>query len=129
MSDDPKRRTLPRCTVYRVENECGVGPYKESVKLRGTRINDAHANDAHPGPYSDGIGWDFPETYVCGLPSLPALRTWFAGWGAALDHRGFRVVAYRVPKHRVLHGRVQVMFDRGGCKPLWSKSPSEARVW
>ena len=124
------RRTPARRTVYRVEDADGGGPYSalEPPTRRGTPIYTAHENAAHPTPSEDGVG-HLRDDEMCGLASLPALRTWFADWGAALDRAGFRVVAYRVPKHRVRYGQVQLVFVRGGLKPSWSKSTSEAWVW
>lgn len=115
-------------TVFRVETECGNGPYNsncggdmdhcdcnnaKAYRLRNTLAERHTGDDQRPAPWNDGIdGYTFPLSMVFGFESLEAATSWFKGWGADLADAGFRLSEYLVPEESVRRGGRQVMFDR-----------------
>lgn len=102
-------------TVHRLEfsqpDGRWTGPYcAEWMTRRAFEIREQLK--AEHGPDSPGRAW--PESrifadnpganrYVCGSPSLTALRWWFGRWyGPLLEEGGF-VSTYRVPRDAVAH--------------------------
>jgi hypothetical protein len=108
--------------VYRVEDHLGLGPYITSNwKDRGLSVPDwvfdmqaDHANENHPCPQEDGLGWP-DESEVCALSTLEALEVWFQDWEEQLAEAGFHIARYAVPLHTARFGmtdRGQVVFMR-----------------
>ena len=108
--------------VYRVEHEqARFGPYlpppfvltaqQEAVRSATMRPLNGEA-DAHPSPYSDGLGEMSAGEYSC-FSSHEALLTWFGAEALGfLCKIGFTVAAYEVAEAFVREGGRQAVFVR-----------------
>ena len=103
--------------VYRVEKECGQGPYRAFTKINRTHsIMSTHLcwdDPFHPAPYEID-----PEEY-CGFSSMCQLRQWFYGCLDWLYSRGFKIVRYEVPSYRV-PDPYQILFCKYEAKKIKS---------
>lgn len=83
-------------TVYRVEDEEGIGPYKSSSSsvVEYLRCHNLMW-DTHPSILIDaGV---YSDNYYCGFRNHEQLLSWFDSKLGILHRHGFKVAAYRVP--------------------------------
>lgn len=112
-------------TVYRVESEFGVGPYKGGgeEKLR-KKLNKHCASTGRPGPFTDGINiYDFVKfDYFFGFDSPTKLKKWFHGSLTALRESGYVMSVYEVDISDVLFSKskAQIAFVKKLANPVKS---------
>jgi hypothetical protein len=111
-------------TVYRYENDLGIGPYRAGSWGAGGehgKMWDSHAGLHHPA-WSSEVDWiegedeygtyrgsilefeECPRRYLAACDSREALDAWFDGWQDKLEANGFKVVEYTVPDENVVDG-------------------------
>lgn len=106
---------MEEITVWRVENNQGLGPYSVRPGVYELSEEVCERLHSHPTPELDfgKIWWDTPtELYVFGFKSIYQLRRWFTSADLEeLFKLGYRVVKYRVAKELVIFGTRQVAFS------------------
>jgi hypothetical protein len=108
-------------TVFRIEDEEGVGPYsKTGVGL------DTDNTDHHPTPGEDGIRLE--HSHNCAFNSIEQLRNWFSDRNdqGILVVKGFTCNVYSVPIDHVKFGSKQVTFDKSHAKKISNVPLEEA---
>lgn len=109
-------------TVYRVEDEKGVGPYRitsgrtKAQKDLAIRLGVAHKDESHPTPDKEGINQRLIEIGLCGFENLENLYDWFDGWLDELRETGHVIRAYDVEDVLIWRGEKQVVFLYGDAK-------------
>ena len=80
-------------TVFRVENEEGIGPYRNENICCGV-LNHHNSSEKHPNPWYDPlIHRQMEEDEFCGFESLDALFEWFSDEEIdALELQGYHMV-------------------------------------
>ena len=80
-------------TVFRVENEQGVGPYRSDNLCDGI-LNHHNGSKKHPNPWHDPLIHRYMEKdEFCGFESLDALFEWFSDEEIdALELQGYYMV-------------------------------------
>lgn len=98
---------MTKCTVFRVEDEDGVGPYSKS----GVGL-DVDNTDHHPTPCDDNISLRYDHN--CAFQTLDQLRSWFSNANdlGILVVKGFTCNVYSVPVDHVMFGSKQVTFNK-----------------
>ena len=104
-------------TVYRYENDEGVGPYcTDNVDVYVPLCNAHNSENGHPA-WTVWFGErEFEKTpgeeYLAGCASREELDAWFDGWHGMLAENGFTVKEYTVPAENVIDSRsgLQVAF-------------------
>jgi hypothetical protein len=113
-------------TIYRVEDEGGLGPY---VNLHSTDAwtETSHVNlDRTPGPGEDTIvgGSSCLALHIngadrFGFANLEQLCSWFVEQERRnLDRLGFKISVYEVPCRDAICTSKQVAFRRGDRQPI-----------
>lgn len=101
-------------TVYRVENERGIGPYWEKeMQDRPQWMHDHNMSDFHPSPR---VEWGYQnelDVKIFGFTSLAQLYSWFSEetlpW---LRENGFKLTTYSADEYEMLLGKFQCAFKR-----------------
>jgi hypothetical protein len=102
--------------VYRVEMECGTGPYRDP-REDNWRYAAYHTSSHLPCPYEEGIGIKSSER--CGFASRKQFIKWFnARDRREMRKRGYRLVRFEVPAEAVRKGKAQVVFERSLATPV-----------
>jgi hypothetical protein len=112
---------MTKCTVFRVEDQDGIGPYsKWGVNL------DVSNTDNHPTPSDDGIHLDYDHN--CAFNSIEQLRNWFSDRNdqGILVVKGFTCNVYSVPIDHVKIGYKQVTFNKRYAEKISSVLLEEA---
>jgi hypothetical protein len=98
--------------VYRVENKCQRGPYRNEEF--GSPLNlllRIHSEDGrHPSPYCEGF--TKIARLNCGFDSMEQLHNWFSPDELlTMGKAGYLLSTYDCPKGGVQTGQKQIMFD------------------
>lgn len=111
--------------VYRIEHgKTGRGPYNPTptgdldldvqIMAAAAWLQQAHCDDEHPTPVSDGIGWTTlmrRSDWLCAFLSVQDAHNWFTtDILLRLRRLGYVFAAYEVPDVAVKHGEKQVVF-------------------
>jgi hypothetical protein len=106
--------------MFRVEKQCGTGPYVEAEHNPILQhMYSVHGDADHPEPWDDELlGGEIYPDEVCGFPTLCGLEEWFAGYEDALSQCGYSIAVYSVPVTAVRYGNKQSVFTRGTAHPV-----------
>lgn len=104
--------------VYRVQTECGEGPYASGIAWD---LLQPHQSDRenHPSPSQDNIGdrSDFYGSHRFGFKSLEQLHAWFSSYECdCLRAMGFVLATYAVSECHVRFGGKQIAFEYSEAK-------------
>lgn len=93
--------------IYRVEFECGFGPYTarngdgKPYSYYSRMITQHMDLDKYPDAQSDS-GWAFSHHYFCGFKNLQQLLSWFDDFLEEIIYEGGMIAMYEVPKDFIL---------------------------
>ena len=118
------------CTVFRVENRDGVGPYNykdyrcfsHRLESQMDTMGRIHSNskEEHPVGHNDGLIWiefekhNHSASARYGFKDHDSYIDWFSGYFELLNECGFCLAEYRVPQRYIQHGnsKKQLVFDK-----------------
>ena len=104
-------------TVFRYEDEHGIGPYQSS-----TYVGLEHEDSNHPSPRMEGFR-SLETQEFCAL-TLEQFTNWFTrGECDLLESRGFKIIEYEVPPDALpFKGEKQVVITKALCveKGVWT---------
>jgi hypothetical protein len=104
-------------TIYRIENEDGLGPYRETSPV-STMLCDSHSYlTGHPTRRDDFPSECFEEKdlspYFCAFDTLEALNEWFSSKEiTACDKAGFKIKEIRVKEFIKSISGKQIFFKK-----------------
>ena len=108
--------------VYRVENNKGLGPYR-NIKTKKHSLHkmcDEHSESSYHLPWMD----DFTRTtyeelrtgiHISGFKSMDDLFKWFGPWMGILIYKRFRICVYKV-------NEADVFYSKSGRQIIFNKS-------
>jgi hypothetical protein len=108
-----------KVSMFRVEKQCGTGPYMaddDNPLLK--HMMSVHGDADHPEPWDDSLLGEIYPDEVCGFPTLCGLEEWFAGYEDPLSMAGYSIGVYSVPVTSVRYGHKQAVFVRGDLHPV-----------
>jgi len=104
-------------TVFRYEDERGIGPYQSS-----TYVGLHHEDSNHPSPRMEGFR-SLETQEFCAL-TLEQFRNWFTRDECELlESKGFKIIEYEVPDDaRPFKGEKQIVIIKSMCteKAIWT---------
>lgn len=99
---------MRRITIYRMENEYGIGPYQAEHGY-SDHINTSHSTNKYPAWKDDNILVTATKRerkkYYSGFKSIVDLKKWFAGHLQNLKAHGFAINSYKVDRSLIVHGK------------------------
>ena len=98
-------------TVFRVENEEGIGPYRNNNLCNGL-LNHHNDSENNPAPWRDPfIKRNMKENEFCGFESLDALFEWFSDEEIdALELQGYSI--FKTQGIVTVKGEKQLLFKK-----------------
>lgn len=108
---------MAQITIYRIENENGLGPYYGNTFGPLERMIFKHnMSDLHPGS-EDFVLESEPENieqYVFGFQTLEQLKSWFEGFISEVEYLGYKIVQFQIDESKIIVGKSgrQIIFRK-----------------